>query len=115
MDKEPIVASVAWGGPERDVLTLLASPLPPFYAAEPSDADPGFVLYRETETEDADGALGEVVGLEILDFLGFDQWTLVPSLMQDWQLLGWPPLPLNELLRRLQTKLRAEVRMPIRA
>jgi hypothetical protein len=91
--------------------------LPPFYAADPFEADPRFVLYRETETEDADAGdtLGEVVGLEILDFLDFDQWDLVPSLVQDWQLSDWPPLPLSELLRRLQAKLRAEVRTPVRA
>jgi hypothetical protein len=98
-------------------LTLLTTPLPPYYSADPSDADPGFVLYRRTESEDEDREeeFGEIIGLEILDFLEFDQWGLVPHLLHDWQLPGWPPLPLNKLLQRLQANLRAEARTPVRA
>ncbi|MBI2321354.1 MAG: hypothetical protein HYU88_04495 [Chloroflexi bacterium] len=53
-------------------------------------------------------ATGVVVGIEIEGFLDFDRWESLPKLDIRWRLPGHEPLPLEDLLRRLQRELRQQ-------
>jgi hypothetical protein len=48
--------------------------------------------------------------VEIVAFLEFDRWSDLPRLDLLWQMPGWEPLPLDELLRRQQPILLAQAR-----
>lgn len=49
---------------------------------------------------------GRVAGFEVVGFLGFQRWDALPDLGILWELPGWEPLPLVELLKRKQQELR---------
>lgn len=119
--------SAIWGGPKRDILTILPYHLPEDYGADPDEWDSRVVYYRLLDERDE--ATGEIVGIEIDDFVGtevkeylgvedlpgFDAWDDLPVLPRRWQLHDWEPLPLVDLLKRLQANLRARVEAPVRA
>lgn len=108
-----------WGGPGKDILTLIINaPLPP-YGASITDDD-RVVLYRLLD--DREEATGPIVGIEIDDFLGidiaaagFDGWDSLPALPERWQQDGREPLLLTDLLKLLQAELQARARTLVRA
>lgn len=93
-----------WGGPDYDVLTLLLEPWPNDYGADPFDDDDRVVFYRRLDEHEE--ANGEIVGVEIDLFLSFDRWEAFSGIPHRWQLDEGEPLPLSDLLRRLQVTLR---------
>jgi hypothetical protein len=60
------------------------------------------------ELDETERETGRIVGVEILGFLSFDCWDDLPKLDLLWQLPGQQPLPLDELLKREQQRLRRE-------
>src|SRR5581483_3139749 len=65
-----------------------------------------FLEVEDTEAPEPQET-GRIAGVEIVGFLHFDQWDALPELPLRWQLPGWEPLPLAELLKRLQAEFRA--------
>lgn len=59
------------------------------------------------EVDEHDEETGRIVGVE-LAILEFDRWDALPQLDLLWQLPRQEPLPLDELLRRLQRELRQQ-------
>ncbi|MBA2452124.1 MAG: hypothetical protein H0V47_03050 [Chloroflexia bacterium] len=51
---------------------------------------------------------GEISGIEILDFLDFDRWDAIPTFPVLWQIEGWEPLSMVDLLKREQALLRKQ-------
>lgn len=98
-------AYVTWPGPEHDVLRVVAEPTPDDWLPEAISSD--VTLFREPDEHDE--PTGPVVGIEIIDFLRFDEWDMVPETHALWQLRGEKPLPLGELLKRKQQALRERV------
>ncbi len=92
-----------WGGLDLDILTLLLEPWPNDYGADPSDDDDRVVFYRRLDEHEE--ANGEIVGVEIDLFLSFDGWEALADVPHQWQIDGSDPLPLSDLLRRLQVTL----------
>lgn len=104
---EIVRASATWGGPESNVYTLYVEPTPELWEADRLD-DSLVFIYRvldenEQETE-------EVAGVEIIGFLEFEEWDVLPKLPLLWQFPGWEPLPLEKLLKKVQHEFRAEAR-----
>lgn len=93
-----------WPGPETNVLRLFSDPMPEDVVSDPWVDDDDVTLY--TKLGERDGARGQIVGIEIIDFLDFDRWDDLPKLDARWQLPDWEPLPLDELLKRVQRELR---------
>ncbi len=110
---DPRRAFIAWGGPERDILTLLLDDLPKDYGADPDEDDLRLVLYRVLDENEE--ATGEIVGVEIVDFLTFDRWGVLPDVPQRWQVHDAAPLPLRALLQRLQVELRERAKVAAHA
>ena len=102
-----------WAGPRNDLLQVFIEPTPEPWGVTwddlPDDLDYEFVVFRELDANEE--PTGPVAGIEILDFLCFDRWDAVPRLPLLWQLPGAEPLPLVELLRRLQPELRERARL----
>ncbi len=59
------------------------------------------------ELDEHEQETGRMVGVE-LAILEFDRWDDLPKLDLLWQLPGQEPLPLDELLKREQRRLRQE-------
>jgi hypothetical protein len=93
----------AWGGAGHDILSLTPGESVPPFGADPSDEDDTLVLYRLLDSHDE--ATGEIVGVEIDEFLQFNRWDLIPSVDQCWQLPGRPPHSLVDVLKTLQHEL----------
>jgi hypothetical protein len=55
---------------------------------------------------------GRVAGLEIVGFLDFDRWQNLPKTGLLWHVSPWQPLPLDDLLKSVQSELRARVEAP---
>ena len=70
--------------------------------------DEDLILYRALDRNEE--PTGPVTGIEVIGFLEFDRWEDLPQLDLLWQLPGQEPLPLDELLRRLQRELRQQAR-----
>jgi hypothetical protein len=87
----------------RDVLRLWVEPIPGPFSADVQGFD--IVIWRLLDQDDE--PTGEPVGVEIDGFSGFDEWDGLPELPLLWQYRDWEPLPLVELLKRLQQELRA--------
>ncbi len=108
-----VTASTMWAGPSNDLLQVLVEPTPEPWGVTwddlPDDVDVGFVVFRELDANEE--PTGRVAGIEILDFLRFDRWDAVPRFPLLWQVPGWEPLPLVDLLRRLQAELRERARV----
>ena len=100
---ETVRASYVWPGPDRDVLTLLAEPSPGLWAVAPVDSEIAVIL----ELDDEERETGRIAGVELVGFLSFGRWDDLPELPMQWQLPSRKPLPLTDLLKRLQRQLRA--------
>lgn len=61
------------------------------------------------ELDEAEQETGRIAGFEIPGFLEFDRWDALPELDLLWQLPGQEPLPLNELQKREERRLRQQV------
>ena len=88
-----------------DVLVLRVDD-PPIgnWLADPVDGTGLLAVLREVDKQDEE--TGRIAGIEIVDFLDFNRWDELPKLDILWQLPDWEPLPLEELLKRLQRELR---------
>lgn len=81
-----------------DVLMVLREPSFGYYGA--SSGDPLVARLVSTDT-------GELVGVEIVGFLEFEEWDAVPDAPGVlWKLPGEEPLPLRDLLKGQQRELR---------
>lgn len=96
-----------WPGAEIDVLRLFSGHGIPTYNTETIDEFGEIAIFREVDEQEQE--TGRVVGLEIVDFLDFDRWEDLPRFEFLWQLPDREPLPLDELLRRVQQELRQQV------
>lgn len=102
---------VSWGGTDWDIIVVeILARLPP-YGADPSEDEASLVFYRLLDGEDE--ATGEVVGLEIDDFLEFDRWNLIPDTADLWQLGEDVPRPPVDLLKNLQAQLLARTKVSL--
>lgn len=70
--------------------------------------DEDVILYRALDQNEE--PTGPITGIEVIGFLEFDRWDTLPQLDLLWQLPGQEPLPLDELLRRLQRELRQQAK-----
>jgi hypothetical protein len=106
-------ASVCWDGPERDILQVFVEPTPKLWGITwddlPDELDVELGVLRELDANEE--PTGRVAGIEILDFLRFDRWDAVPQFPLLWQLPGWEPLSLVDLLQRLQPQLREQAHL----
>jgi hypothetical protein len=57
------------------------------------------------ELDENEEETGRIAGFEVVGFLGFTRWDALPDLSVMWQLPGWEPLSLPELLQRKQREL----------
>lgn len=96
-------ATLVWDGPGVDIIRVFVEPAPPSGAVV---HDEDVTLYRALDQNEE--PTGPVTGVEIIGFLSFDRWDALPQLDLLWQLPGHEPLPLDELLRRLQRELRQQ-------
>lgn len=104
---ETVKASIVWDGPKRDILTVLVEPTPILWQADPDDEWQIALLRTLDENEQE---TGEIAGVEVVDFLGFDRWDDLPDIPLLWQVQSWEPLPLKELLKRTQKALQGKER-----
>ncbi|HEY7065602.1 MAG TPA: hypothetical protein VII06_29275 [Chloroflexota bacterium] len=108
-----VKASTMWAGPRNDLLQVFVEPTPTPWGVTwddlPDDLDDEFVVFRELDANEE--PTGRVAGIEILDFLRFDRWDAVPRFPLLWQVPGQEPLPLVDLLKRLQPELRERARL----
>lgn len=96
-------ATLVWDGPEVDIIRVFVEPALPSGAVVHDD---DVILYRALDQNEE--PTGPVTGVEIIGFLTFDRWDTLPKLDLLWQLPGQDPLPLDELLKREQRRLRQE-------
>lgn len=103
---ETIRASIEWT-PELDRFVLWNDDLAGrAFVPEPfGDVTDNLLL----EVDEHDEETGRIVGVE-LAILEFQRWDALPKLDLLWQLPGQEPLPLDELLRRIQRELRQQAR-----
>lgn len=100
----------AWGGPDRDVLAVLPDWTGEFSAALLDDHDDvDVVVYRVLDNDEE--ATGEIVGIEILDFLDFSEWSLIPALPVKWSINNGPAGTPRAALQDFQRKLRARTQL----
>ncbi len=95
---------MTWPGPQTDVLKVFVEPTTDDWGTEVYNGD--IVIFRAMDSRGE--PTGEIAGLEIVGFLDFDRWDALPKLDVLWQLPGQEPLPLEELLKRAQRRLRAQ-------
>lgn len=98
---DSVRASITWDGPAVDILRVFVEPSP---SSGVEVHDEAVVLFRALDEEEE--PTGEVTGVEIVTFLSYDQWDALPDLGILWQVPGWEPLPLVEVLKRKQQELR---------
>jgi hypothetical protein len=103
-----VTASLTWPGPEVDVLRLFVEPTPEPWGAEVIDED--VLLFRALD--DREELTDRIAGLEIVGFLDFDRWEDLPETELQWRLPTRQPQPLPDLLRYVQSELRARVEAP---
>jgi hypothetical protein len=108
-----VKASICWDGPSRDILMLFVEPTPDPWGITwddvPDDAIEWIGVFRELDANEE--PVGRVAGVEIMDFLRFDRWDALPQFSMLWQVPGQEPLPLVDLLQRLQPELRERARL----
>jgi hypothetical protein len=102
-------ASICWDGPERDILIVFVEPAIMEWIVDPLEEALDVAFFLEVDDAEAKEPreTGRIAGVEIVGFLEFDQWAALPDLPLHWQLGDWEPLPLVDLLKRLQLELRA--------
>jgi len=99
----------AWGGPERDVLAILPGYPTPDFSGVPLNESGELVAYELLDG--AEEPTGEIVGVEIVGFLEFDEWDEIPDLPVRWSINDGPAESPKEALRILQGQLRARARL----
>ena len=100
----------AWGGPDRDVLAVLPDWTDEFSVALLDDHDDvDIVAYRALDEDEE--PTGDIVGFEILDFLDFSDWNLVPELPVKWSINNGPAGTPRAALQALQQQLRARTQL----
>lgn len=104
------VRATVWWPPEIDVLHLYVEPPIDYWMADPVGKSGLVALYQEVDEHDEE--TGRVVGLEIIDFLEFSWWDDIPDLRFLWQLPDEEPMPLVDLLKRVQLRLREKYLSP---
>lgn len=101
-----VKATYTWSGPHHDVLVLwVDDPSLGEWIATATDDERVAVL---READERDRETGRIAGVEIVGFLDFDRWESLPKLGLRWHVPGDEPLPLEDLLRRLQGELRQQ-------
>lgn len=101
---ETVKASFMW---YENILTIFVEPTLD-WAVDPVDATDSLVfLYRAVDENDQE--TGKIAGLQIIGFLEFEDWEGLPKLPMLWQIPGWEPLPLVDVLKREQGLLREKV------
>ena len=100
---DTIRATIEWT-PEIDRFVLWADDLAgAAFVPEPfGDRTDSLLL----EVDEQGQETGRIVGVE-MSLLSFDRWDDLPRLDVRWQLPGWEPLPLDELLRRVQSEFKS--------
>lgn len=109
MSIRPVMAH--WRGPRIDMLTVLViDAITTGYEASLDFEEEGVVYYRALDESDeadtADEATGEIVGIEIDDFLTFDHWSALQPMTDLWQLGDREALIPVLLLLDIQRQLR---------
>lgn len=100
---EPLTDIISWTGPDHDQSTLLAMEHGTFGADWPEDGS--VTLLREVQPDCT--VTGRIVGVEIDDFLRFENWRDIPDCPKRWKTVDDPPARLTDLLRRVQMRLRS--------
>jgi hypothetical protein len=99
---ETVKATVSWS-PRTGVLSLYSEPPARQWVADPFEGTGLAALLWELDEQERE--TGRLAGVDIVGFLDFKDWDAVPRLPFLWQLPGRTPLPLHELLHRLQAEL----------
>lgn len=60
------------------------------------------------EVDEGERDTGRIAGIEIIGFLEFDRWEDVPSLPILWKLPGEKALPIKDVLRHEQQRVRSK-------
>ncbi|MCX6021953.1 MAG: hypothetical protein NTZ05_09535 [Chloroflexi bacterium] len=102
---ETVSASLCWDGQGRDIIYLFREPTPALWIADPDDDIAEFSVLRVLDEQEQE--TGEIAGIEIVDFLKFNQWSDLPDLPLLWQAPDQEPLPYQEVLRRAQASFHA--------
>lgn len=89
---------------DPDVYMLWVEPTPPLWMADPIDGT-GLVAILVEQDENEQDTAG-IAGIEIIGFLAFDKWDVLPDLPMLWHVPWREPLPLVELLKREQEQVR---------
>jgi hypothetical protein len=98
----------AWGGPDRDVIAVIPRWIDGFGGALlDDDDDVDVAVYRVLDENEE--ATGEIVGIEIIDFLEFDRWKIIPELSVQWSINDGPSQSPKTALQALQRELRTRV------
>jgi len=98
---EMVSATTEWT-PEIDRFTLWAEPPATRFVPAPFRDGVSCLLL---EIDEQGQETGRIAGVE-MPLLAFDRWEDLPKLDLLWELPGWEPLSLEELLKRLQRELR---------
>ncbi|MFN8534149.1 MAG: hypothetical protein U0556_11440 [Dehalococcoidia bacterium] len=97
-------AAVFWDGPAEDAVWLLMDPGPELWERVVL-TDRVALLQALDEYEQP---TGDLAGIEVGGFLGFDAWDSLPDLPIRWQVGNDPPRSLEELLPIVQVGLLAQ-------
>lgn len=98
---ETVTASLLWSDAEGDILTLFVEPLSASWEARSRDQE----IYLLDALDENEKKTGRLAGIRIVGFLTFSRWEDLPKLPMRWYVAGYDPLPLAELLQRVQRSL----------
>ncbi len=100
---DTIKVTMMWDA-ARDVLALYREPAGYAFTPDPLDDYP--IASTLLELDESERETGRVAGFEIVGFRDFDRWDAIPDTGLLWQLPGREPLPLLDLLRRVQREIK---------
>lgn len=100
---ETVTASLLWSDAEGDILTLFVEPLSASWEARSCNHDQE--IYLLDALDEHEKKTGRLAGIRIVGFLTFHRWEDLPKLAPRWHVAGYDPLPLAELLQRVQRSL----------
>lgn len=98
---ETVTASLLWSDAEGDILTLFVEPLSASWEARSLDQE----IYLLDTLDENEEKTGQLAGIRIVGFLTFNRWQDLPKFPMRWHVAGYDPLPLAELLPRVQQSL----------
>ncbi len=98
---ETVTASLLWSDAEGDILTLFVEPLCASWKARSRDQE----IYLLDALDENEEKTRQLAGIRIVGFLTCNRWGDLPKLPMRWHVAGYDPLPLAELLRRVQQAL----------